>query len=75
MNLLRSVLKRTRERFSSEEKSTGEALADPVDSLEESLILSDAGTQATQVLMDAVRRRLSRRQRENAETVRQVFTE
>ena len=75
MSLLRSVLKRTRERFASEEKSKGEALLDPVDALEESLILSDAGTQATQVLMDAVRRRLSRRQLENAETVRQMFTE
>lgn len=75
MSFLRSVLKKTREKFASDETNTSEALLDPLDALEESLILSDAGTQATDLLMDAVRRKLSRRELENSKRVREVFRE
>ena len=75
MSLLQSILKTTREKFVGQEKDADVALLDPIESLEESLILSDAGILATEQLMAAVHRRTSRRQRDNPEKIGQVFRE
>lgn len=73
MNLLRGILRRTREKFAGQQNDTQLAPLDPLQSLEESLILSDAGTLATEQLMAAVHRRASRRQMSDAKHIGQIF--
>ncbi len=73
MNILSRLLGKTRARF----RKLAEAQQDAfnLDSLEESLLLSDAGAEATKRLLDGVQRRLPRRRREDGAAIRDAFRE
>ena len=71
MKLLRKLLGRTREQFTNRALAPESALS--LETLEESLLLADAGTQATEVLIEAVRRRVPKRRLEDSAAIREAF--
>lgn len=71
MSLLRKLLGKTRERLPGLADASDAALS--FDSLEESLLLADAGAAATGALMESVRRRVPRRRQEDAKAIRDAF--
>lgn len=71
MSLLGKLLTKTRERFSDLGEADQDSLT--LESLEESLLLSDAGSKATEMLLEGVRRRLPRRRQEEGGAIREAF--
>ncbi len=71
MSLLAKLLGKTTQGFSDLAEAQQESLT--LATLEESLLLSDAGSKATEMLVDAVRRRLPRRRLEDGRTIREAF--
>ncbi len=71
MNLLGKLLQKSRERFSDLREADQDSFT--LEALEESLLLSDAGSEATEMLLAGVRRRLPRRRLEDARSIREAF--
>lgn len=71
MSLLGKLLKKTRERLSDLGEADQDSLT--LELLEESLLLSDAGSKATDMLLQGVRRRLPRRRLEDGTAIRAAF--
>ncbi len=72
MNLLRKLLGQTRARFADTNEASV-TLEFSLESLEESLLLADAGTQATKTLIEAVERRVPRRRTHDPDAIRDAF--
>ena len=72
MSLLRKLLGRTRERF-ADSGEPGGAPELSLESLEESLLLADAGTAATETLMKAIERKVPRRRAHDPAAIRDAF--
>ncbi|MCY4322241.1 MAG: signal recognition particle-docking protein FtsY [Gammaproteobacteria bacterium] len=72
MSLLRKLLRRTRERFTHANISSAEHELS-LEAIEESLLLADAGTQATNALIDAIERKLPRRRTHDPAVIRDAF--
>ena len=71
MKLLQSLLGRTRAQFPQPQASLKNEFT--LESLEESLLLADAGTTATEVLVEAVARQVPRRRLQDSAVVREAF--
>ena len=71
MSLLGKLLKKTKERFSDLGEADQDSLT--LEILEESLLLSDAGSKATEMLLEGVHRRLPRRRLEDGRAIREAF--
>ncbi len=72
MSLLRKLLGSTREPFTDSGES-GTALVLSLESLEESLLLADAGTAATATLIKAIERKVPRRRAHDPAAIRDAF--
>ena len=73
VSLLGKLLKKTKERFSDLGEADQDSLT--LEILEESLLLSDAGSKATEMLLEGVRKRLPRRRLEDGRAIREAFRE